>query len=145
MKLVVLRHTTNIYGTFGKMYLENEFLCDTLEPSKDTLKKGAIPVGVYELGERTTGGFYWRYKRRFKDILHKSMLHVKGVPGFKYILIHCGNKASDSRGCTLVGKLCNNTTVPQSLYDSTTTYKRVYQKIIKAIDFDNLKEIHYKT
>ena len=144
MKLVVLRYTTNIYGTFGKMYLENEYLCDTLEPSKDTLKKGCIPVGIYELGERTIGGFYWRYKRHFGKRFN-SMLHVKDVPGFKYILIHCGNKASDSRGCLLVGKLCNNTTVPQSLYDSRKTYKRIYPKIIEAIDFNNLKEIHYKT
>ena len=134
MKLVVIRNRSDQYGTFGELYLGDEYLCSTLEPSKHTQKKGAVPFGIYPLGKRTRGGFYWRYKKRFKDLEHKAMVQVKDVPNFKYILIHCGNKASDSRGCLLVGKRRGNV-----LVDSTETYKRIYKKLLTAA------EIHYKT
>ena len=62
------------------------------------------------------------------------MLHITGVPGFSWILIHCGNTDDDTDGCILVGDTVEqNISKAGFLGNSTTCYRRVYPKILNVI------------
>lgn len=86
--------------TVGRLYVDGEYLCDTLEPTWRDFAHGArklngrsaIPDGRYPL--------VITWSKRFDAWLPL----VVGVPGFSGIRIHVGNTASDSQGCILVGQ-----------------------------------------
>lgn len=93
--------------TIGKLYINNDYFCDTLEDKvRDKNKDGdlndegetkvwgetAIPYGVYTVK--------LSYSPKFKRILPRLF----NVPHFEGILIHSGNTAKDSHGCILVGQ-----------------------------------------
>lgn len=80
-------------GIFGYLITEDgTSLCETLEHSFDG--KPAIPPGTYVC-------------QRGTHCLHNghpfTTFEVTGVPGHTGILLHCGNKNGDSKGCILVG------------------------------------------
>ena len=140
MKLEVLRFSSGEDSTSGLLFdvsSEREFLAYTLEDEyRDSKKYGEtrIPAGTYKIQLRTVGGFHQKYSTRFYDI-HKGMLHVTDVPGFEYILIHCGNTDEHTHGCLLVGDTQNNNMVEEDGFigRSTAAYKRIYVPIAKAL------------
>ena len=75
------------------------------------------------------------------------MLHVTNVPGFEYILIHCGNTDEHTAGCLLVGDSQENNQITKDGFigKSTQAYKRIYPRIAEAIDCDEEVTITYKT
>ena len=75
------------------------------------------------------------------------MLHVLDVPGFEYILIHCGNTDEHTAGCLLVGDSQENNQITKDGFigKSTQAYKRIYPKIAKAIDNNEKVIITYKS
>jgi hypothetical protein len=96
VNLLILRDTFTEISTIGNLYLNGEWLCDTLElPYKDNQRSiSSIPAGKYKVRLRTAR------ESATRDYLH---LLVQDVPNRDYILVHIGNKSSDSRGCVLVG------------------------------------------
>ena len=93
--------------THGKLYIDDEYLCDTLEDQDrdfnrdgDITDKGegkvygqtAIPRGRYKL--------IFRMSKRFGKVLPALL----DVPGFEGILIHSGNTPEDTNGCILLGR-----------------------------------------
>ena len=93
--------------TIGKLYIDGEYFCDTLEDkdrgltdgmtvseiSKIKIKKEtAIPTGTYKVTIT--------YSNRFK----KNMPLINNVKGFEGIRIHSGNTDKDTEGCILVGQ-----------------------------------------
>ena len=106
VKLTVKRTYHGEYYTIGKLYVNDEYLCDTLEDTdrmlsssmmEDEVKKRkvygqtAIPIGTYKV-EIT-------YSNKFK----KKLPRLFNVKGFEGILIHSGNTKEDTLGCILVG------------------------------------------
>ncbi|MDR1878288.1 MAG: DUF5675 family protein [Bacteroidales bacterium] len=97
MKLHVKRTALKPTYTIGKLYIDGEYFCDTLE---DTVRasgvkiagKTAIPAGTYKV--------ILTYAPRFKRLLP----WIQSVPNFEGILIHRGNTDADTSGCILVGK-----------------------------------------
>lgn len=97
--------------TIGKLYIDGQYFCDTLEDPVRTLPascpdtsrgtpctcpekvyaRTAIPARTYQIT--------LQYSPRFKRPL--PLLH--DVPHFLGVLIHSGNTAGDSSGCILVG------------------------------------------
>ena len=124
-----------------------EFLCYTLEDESRTVKKKGetrIPEGMYELTLRKEGGFHKKYSERFPDI-HEGMLWVRDVPNFEYILIHCGNTDEHTAGCLLLGDSQENNQLVDDGFigKSTQAYKRVYPKILKALNNGEDVRIEY--
>ena len=104
--LKLLRDTYTDKTTIGKLYLNDVFICDTLEDvCRDLNKDGdlddkgetkvygetAIPSGTYKM--------IINMSPRFKKLLPR-LIDVKGYDG---VLIHMGNFAKDTHGCILVG------------------------------------------
>ena len=125
------------------------FLAYTLEDEQRDKKvygETRIPNGTYTLGLRKVGGYNEKYSKRFSDI-HIGMLHVLDVPGFEYILIHCGNTDEHTAGCLLVGDSQENNKITKNGFigKSTQAYKRIYPRIAEAIECGEEVTITYKT
>jgi len=141
MKLEVIRFNKGVDSTNGILFDitdgKRKFLCYTLEDEdRDKKVQGetCIPEGEYRLGIRNVGGFHKKYSKRFADI-HMGMLHVLNVPGFSYILIHCGNTDEHTAGCLLVGDTQENNNIKKDGFigKSTAAYMRIYPDIVKAV------------
>lgn len=126
MELLVVRYHKKPTYTIGKMYINGEYFCDTLEDTDRGLsnamqlsqiqaakRKGttAIPTGRY-LMELTVSP---RFGRTLPILI--------GVKGFEGIRIHRGNTDADTEGCILVGenkavgKVLNSANTEQRLMD----------------------------
>tara|TARA_R110002074_G_scaffold135016_3_gene279426 strand:- start:457 stop:948 length:492 start_codon:yes stop_codon:yes gene_type:complete len=162
MKLEVIRFSSGTDSTNGMLlevieqgndidglWQQKKFLAYTLEDEqRDTKVFGEtrIPNGDYKLGLRKVGGYHARYTKRFPHI-HLGMLHVLDVPGFEYILIHCGNTDEHTAGCLLVGDSQENNQITKDGFigKSTQAYKRIYPRIAEALDCGEEVTITYKT
>ena len=151
MKLEVIRFNKGVDSTNGILFDitdDREFLCYTLEDESREEKvygETCIPEGEYCINFRKEGGYHAKYSKRFSDI-HMGMLEVCDVPNFKYILLHCGNTDEDTAGCLLLGDTQenNNTNKNGFIGKSTQAYKRVYQKIAKALEKGEEVTIEYR-
>ena len=135
MKLALIRKYKKDKYCIGKLYIDGEYFCDTLEDKDRGLtdnmtvseinkikvkKETAIPTGTYKVTIT--------YSNRFK----KNMPLINNVKGFEGIRIHSGNTDKDTEGCILVGQ---NKVVGQVI-NSQATYKVLYNKLLK--DTNNL-------
>lgn len=105
MNLLILRKTVTDRSTIGKLYVDGQFECFTLEdvPRAEKIAgETCIPVGVYPL--KIT------YSPRFK----RDLPLLLNVPGFEGVRIHTGNSAKDTEGCILVGQLAGADVIWQS-------------------------------
>ena len=96
INLLILRDTFTDNSTIGELFLNDEFMCDTLEnPDLNNVRNiSCIPEGQYSVRLRTAK------ESATRDYLH---LLIKYVPNRDYILFHIGNSAKDTSGCILVG------------------------------------------
>lgn len=105
IKLIRDNYTTK--STIGKLYVNEVFICDTLEDvCRDKNKDGdlddlgeikvygetAIPSGKYPV--------IINISPKFKKLLPR-LLNIKDYDG---VLIHSGNIPADTHGCILVGQ-----------------------------------------
>nr|DAM01317.1 MAG TPA: hypothetical protein [Bacteriophage sp.] len=124
MEIKVKRITPIDYPyTIGKMYIDGDYFCDTLEDRvRDINKNGKFDNGEAKIAGETAVP-YGRYQvvvnmsPRFK----RELPRLLNVPNFEGILIHRGNTDKDSSGCILVGenkvkgKVINSTPYEQKL------------------------------
>jgi len=96
INLLILRDTFTDNSIIGELFLNDEFMCDTLEnPELNNVKNiSCIPEGSYSVRLRTAR------ESATRDYLH---LLVQDVPNRDYILFHIGNSPKDTSGCILVG------------------------------------------
>ena len=97
VNLLIIRDTFTDNSTLGKLYLNGESFCDTLElPYRDNQRSiSCIPAGQYKVR--------LRYAEESASRKYTHLL-VQDVPNRSYILFHRGNKPSHTRGCILVGQ-----------------------------------------
>ena len=89
--LVLKRIFQNDKYTIGKLYLNDTYLCDTLEPPK-YVNHPCIDKGTYRIG--------YQYSNKFG----RNMPFLLSVNGRVGIMIHPGNYPKDTQGCILVGR-----------------------------------------
>nr|DAI26952.1 MAG TPA: Protein of unknown function (DUF2778) [Caudoviricetes sp.] len=107
MELNVKRIARKDGYTIGRLFINNEYFCDTLEDTdrglKDTMQvneilakkvkaQTAIPTGKYDV--------ILTFSPRFKRVL-PLLLSVKAYEGVR---VHAGNTNKDTEGCLLVGE-----------------------------------------
>jgi len=143
MKLELERRWKKATYTIGRLYVDGQFFCNTLEDRDRGLKQSdpetyikarkvygetAIPTGTYGVSMNTTSPKYaavpWYWK-----LCQGKMPRLLAVPGFDGILIHPGNDALDTLGCILVGR---NTKVGK-LTESKATFQKLYKEMAKAV------------
>ena len=143
MELLLQRIARRDTYTIGRLYIDGERFCDTIEDTDRGLRQDlplsvnqakkrrgvtAIPVGRYRV---TLGVKSPKYsKKKQYDFTGGYLPRLMNVPAFDGILIHIGNTAADSEGCILVGR---NTQVGREL-ESTKTFKALYEVLRKASD-----------
>lgn len=118
--------------TIGKMYIDGEYFCDTLEDTDrgiaqgmalSTLKemkeygKTAIPTGEYVLTIT--------YSNRFA----KMMPLINDVPAFSGARIHPLNTSKETDGCIGVG-ICDN---PNK--DWIRDSRKTYNKLMRILEY----------
>lgn len=99
MKLLLERAFPREKYTIGRLYVNDQYYCNTLEPPVRDYENGeekiygnsAIPKGEYEI--------VYRWSVTFK----RTMPYLKNVPFFTGVMIHTGNTVKDTKGCILVG------------------------------------------
>lgn len=140
MRITANRFVSDSDTTISQVFVDGRFVCFGLEDEYRAQKvKGEtrIPEGVYNIGIRDAGGFHSRYTRRFGHF-HQGMLQIVNVPGFEYILIHCGNTDKDTAGCLLVGEGAITTPGNMMITQSVAAYKKLYADVIHAALNGNL-------
>lgn len=106
MEITVERHEQGDNSTLGRLYINGEFECFTLEDERRTVKvpgETAIPSGTYTILPRAEGGMHPKYAARYGD-LHVGMAWLQDVPDFNFVYIHTGNREDQTEGCILVGQ-----------------------------------------
>ena len=106
MKIQVKRIARRATYTIGRLFIDGEYFCDTLEDrDRDINKDGDInDPGEQKVMHETCipSGTYVvtiTWSNRFK----RFMPLVENVPGFEGIRIHSGNTDKNTSGCILVG------------------------------------------
>lgn len=109
--------------TIGKLYIDGQYWCDTLEDRVRDLDKEmkvpgetAIPPGTYDVVVNISPKF------------HRLLPRLLRVPHFEGILIHRGNTAKDSAGCILVGE----NKIVGKVINSTFWEKRTTEMLAEA-------------
>lgn len=153
MELTVHRKYRKETYTIGKLYIDGEFFCDTLEDKDRGLRqtddiarikavkvpsKTAIPLGTYKVSMDVISPKYSGVAF-YKSLCGGRVPRVMDVPGFDGILIHAGNTAADTSGCLLVGR---NKAVGKVL-ESKATFTELYGRMKKAHDAGEEITIEY--
>ena len=135
MELLLERKWKKELYTIGKLSINGEFFCNTLEDTDRGLaqtmslpvlrakkRRGitAIPTGRYRVTLDVRSPKY-SLKRAY-DFCQGYVPRLINVPAYEGVLIHIGNYPKDTEGCILVGK---NTKVG-AVMESTDIFKQLY-------------------
>jgi hypothetical protein len=141
MKILVKRIAKKATYTIGKMYLDGEFFCNTIEDkdrglrsdmSLEEIKKikipsvTAIPTGTYKITIDVISPKF--SKKAAYQYIGGKLPRLIGVKGFDGILIHQGTTEKDSAGCLIVGK----NTIVGKVTQSQATFRALYAKMKEA-------------
>lgn len=138
--ILVKRITKSAEYTIGKLYINDRYICDTLEDtdrnltkdtSLDKIKetkvygKTAIPTGRYKVNMNIVSP---KFKNRSWAAPYNGCIpRLQDVPGFEGVLIHPGNTEDDTLGCILVG--VNN--VKGQVTNSQNTFHTLMKELQK--------------
>lgn len=130
--------------TIGRLYVDGERFCDTIEDKDRGLsqklpvslniakkKKGvtAIPAGRYRITLDVVSPRF--SKKSAYQFCGGRLPRLVNVPAFDGVLIHIGNTAKDTEGCILVGQ---NKEVGKVL-NSTATFRQLYERLQTSKDY----------
>ena len=114
--------------TIGKLYVNDEYICDTLEDTnRDKNKDGdLLDEGEGKIYGETCIPFGTYKVVHFSNPHFGQCLRVLNVKHFEGILIHCGNIPEHTLGCILVGYNTEKGKVLNS--------RPALNKVLKALD-----------
>jgi hypothetical protein len=132
MNLKLVRYNFTQKSTSGKLFLNEEFQCHTLEDVDRSLRSDmsleeiqkikvygetAIPTGIYRVDIDMSSRF------------HRLLPHILDVKGFEGVRIHPGNKPEDTEGCILVGTISDQNAV----LHSRDAFSELFPKLLDAV------------
>lgn len=125
--------------TIGKLYIDGEYICDTLEDKDRGLRQDmsleeineikvygetAIPTGTYVIDMNNYSSKFGK-KSFYVELCGGKLPLLVDVPGFNGIRIHAGNTNKDTLGCILPGY---NKAVGKVL-SSRAAFTKLYQRM----------------
>lgn len=141
MEILVKRIAKRPNYTIGKLYIDGNYICDTLEDtdrgltqamtleeikSKKVYSQTAIPTGTYKI---TLNVVSQKFKNRvWAEPYEGKLPRLLNVPGYEGVLIHPGSTEKDTSGCILVGQ---NKVVGQVI-NSTKTFNQLMSILNKS-------------
>ena len=136
MELTLKRIALRSEYTIGKLYVDGEYVADTIEDTvRDLDKDGkfangevkipgktAIPYGRYEVTMKVRSPKYsnftkYSWAKKYDGYLPRLL----NVYQFDGVLMHVGNSALDSEGCIIVGE----NKVVGKVINSVNTFRRL--------------------
>lgn len=141
MKIELTRIFTCPAYTIGRLRVDGVYVCDVCEDTDRGLDQGmtlaeikkkkvykmtAIPTGTYDVTLAIQSPKFVTYEY-YRDFCMGYLPRLIGVKGYEGVLIHKGNKASQSAGCLLVGY----NTIKGKVTNSQAAFEKLY-KILKA-------------
>ena len=144
MKLTLKRIAKKDSYTIGNLYVNGQFLCNTIEDkdrnlkdsdSLDEIKKikipslTAIPSGTYRITLNVVSPKF-NQKDYYKKFCGGRLPRLLGVKGFDGILIHKGTTEKDSSGCIIVG----DNTIVGKVTNSQVCFEKLYKLLKEAND-----------
>ena len=117
--------------TIGRLFIDGEYFCDTLEDPVRQLdsaddkiySKTAIPTGKYKVSMSIVSPKY--SIRKSYNWCGGRLPRLIDVPFFEGILIHSGNTPDHTAGCILVGE----NKVKGQVINSMNTLKNLWVKL----------------
>jgi hypothetical protein len=129
MNLEVRRNRSTIRSTTGKLSIDSQLQCVTLEPPLTADPNGngyvCIPAGTFPLT------IQWSPK------FQRQVPHVNDVPGRSAIEIHIGNFPDDTDGCTLVGMDYGDPIKPDYIRLSAVAFAALMTKLYAGSVLNN--------
>lgn len=141
MELLVKRRYKGSAYTIGSLYVNGVYECDTLEDpdrgltsemsleeikSKKIYGNTAIPTGKYSVSMSVVSP---RFKdRSWAKPYSGKIPRLLDVKGYEGVLIHVGNKATDTSGCILVGE----NKIKGQVLNSTACFMELMTQLLKA-------------
>ena len=141
MELILKRIALRNEYTIGKLYVDGEYVADTIEDTvRDLDKDGkfangevkipgktAIPYGRYEITMKVKSPKYSNFSKYSWAKKYDGYLpRLLNVPHFDGVLIHVGNSALDSEACVLVGE----NKVVGKVINSVNTFRRLMDEYL---------------
>lgn len=117
--------------TIGRLFIDGEYFCDTLEDPVRQLdsaddkiySKTAIPAGKYKVSMSIVSSKY--SIRKSYNWCGGRLPRLIDVPFFEGILIHSGNTPDHTAGCILVGE----NKIKGQVINSMNTLKNLWVKL----------------
>ena len=128
MKLEVKRVAKQSTYTIGKLFIDGEYFCDTLEDVCRGLTQDMTEAQIAQIkvkGQTAIPSGTYKVDITFSQKFKKYLPILENVKGFEGIRIHSGNDSDDTEGCLLVGK---NKAKGQVL-ESRDTFNKLMSKI----------------
>jgi Family of unknown function (DUF5675) len=129
MNLEVRRNEPTIHSTTGKLAIDGQPQCVTLEPPPVADPNGngyvCIPAGTFPLT------IQWSPK------FQRQVPHVNDVPGRTAIEIHIGNFPDNTDGCTLVGVDYGDPEQPDYIRLSAVAFAALMTKLYASATLTN--------
>ena len=122
MELKLVREKFYKDSTIGKLYVDGQFECYTLEDEVREVKvpgETAISTGTYKV--------IIDYSNRFKRLMPLLL----EVPQFTGVRIHSGNTDKDTDGCILVGTTVVN---ENFIGNSKVAFDQLFSKLKSVFD-----------
>jgi hypothetical protein len=140
MRIELKRIYTCATYTIGHLYVNGEYVCDTVEDTDRGLHQGmtaaqirkvkvyrqtAIPTGTYKVTMNVQSPKFAQYEY-YKKFCNGYLPRLLNVPGFDGILIHKGVSANSSAGCIIVGY----NTIKGRVTDSQKAWEKLMKKYL---------------
>ena len=128
MEIKLVRKKGTAGFTEGRLYIDGEFECFTVEDADRVLENGgikiqdktAIPKGIYPITISMSNHF------------KKMLLEVQNVKGYLGVRVHSGNSSKDTEGCIIVGSV-NDRDDDDWVGGSRVAYERLHAKVKQAL------------
>lgn len=148
MKIKVKRIYRGPEYTIGHLYVNDVYVCDTLEDrdrgldyrmslskikAKKIAGKTAIPTGTYRMTLDVKSPKFGS-KAFYREVCDGYLPRLIGVPGYDGVLIHVGNTQNDTDGCILVGL----NKVKGQVIDSRQIFRKLWDSYFKIAKQDKM-------